>query len=120
TAEDDAQRTLETIAAVRTGDPAARFENRIRNNKGEFLDLLWSFYWQRSQGLLYAVAHDISEAKRVERMKEEFLGMVSHDLRSPLASITGTFQLMVIGAFGKLPEMMIAKIDTVNRNANRL
>lgn len=120
TFEEDAGHTAEFIHHVQTGDPNAIFESRVRNKNGDYLDLLWSIYWSRTQQLAYAVAHDISESKRAERMKEEFLGMVSHDLRSPLASIYGTFQLMTVGAFGKLPDLLNEKIDMGTRNASRL
>jgi PAS domain S-box-containing protein len=41
--------------------------------------------------------HDITERKELEILREEFTRMVSHDLRSPLASIQLTHQLMLRG-----------------------
>lgn len=39
-----------------------------------------------------AVLMDISEHKRIDRMKDEFIGLVSHELRTPLAVIIGSLR----------------------------
>src|SRR3712207_1361317 len=40
------------------------------------------------------IAQDISERKRMEAAQRDFLAMVSHDLRSPLAVIRASTQLL--------------------------
>jgi signal transduction histidine kinase len=35
------------------------------------------------------IFHDITERKRVEHLKDEFIGLVSHELRTPLGFIKG-------------------------------
>jgi PAS domain S-box-containing protein len=45
---------------------------------------------------------DITERHEVERLKKEFLSMVSHDLRSPLSSVLTSLSLLSVGAFGSL------------------
>ena len=42
-----------------------------------------------------AVGKDITELKKVEQMKDEFIGLVSHELRTPLTIITGSLQTAV-------------------------
>lgn len=42
-----------------------------------------------------AVMQDISEFKRLDRMKSEFVATVSHDLRNPLATIKGYADLLI-------------------------
>lgn len=48
---------------------------------------------QLSNGYLQGLVHDIAERKEAERRKQEFLGMVSHELRSPLTAILGFIEL---------------------------
>lgn len=117
---DDADRSSEILLSTTTGAPAATFENKLRRKNGDELDLLWSVYWSQLDCALYAVAHDISERKKVERQKAEFLAMVSHDLRSPLSAIFGSFKLIVANALGQLPEAATAKVLAVTANVNRL
>jgi two-component system NtrC family sensor kinase len=41
-----------------------------------------------------ATLHDVSYLKELDRVKSEFVNMVSHDLRSPLTSILGYIELL--------------------------
>ena len=45
---------------------------------------------------------DITERRRTERMKNEFISTVSHELRTPLTSIRGSLGLIVGGAVGEV------------------
>jgi NtrC-family two-component system sensor histidine kinase KinB len=51
----------------------------LRNKEGE---ILYSVSIQR----------DITELKKVDKMKDEFIGLVSHELRTPLTVITGSLR----------------------------
>ena len=46
------------------------------------------------------VIRDISEEKKIERMKEDLIGMVTHDMRNPVLSLQKVLQLMVDGNLG--------------------
>ncbi len=50
----------------------------------------------RERGLGLVLFHDISERKADERRKQEFLGMVSHELRSPLTALTGFVEIALL------------------------
>jgi PAS domain S-box-containing protein len=54
--------------------------------------------------LVLCVITDITERKRIERLKDEFVSTVSHELRTPLTSIHGSLGLLAGGAAGKLPD----------------
>ncbi len=41
---------------------------------------------------------DISDRKRVEQIKDEFIGMVSHELKTPLTVVTGALNVAMSGA----------------------
>jgi len=43
------------------------------------------------------VAHDVTEESRVQRMKSDFVGHASHQLRTPLASILTSSELLLNG-----------------------
>ncbi len=88
-------------------------------------------HWIRAAGLfqrdesgiarrIIGVAWDITELKRVARMKSEFVSSVSHELRTPLTSIRGSLGLVVSGAVGELPAAVKELIDIACRNSERL
>jgi len=66
------------------------------------------------------VLHDLSESRRIERMKDEFLATVSHELRTPLTSILGALGLLTVGAGGTLPDAAQELLQVAKRNGDRL
>jgi signal transduction histidine kinase len=64
--------------------------------------------------------HDLSESRRIERMKDEFLATVSHELRTPLTSILGALGLLAVGAGGTLPSAALELLQVAKRNGDRL
>lgn len=64
--------------------------------------------------------HDISERKKVERLKQEFVATVSHELRTPLTSIKGALQLLSAGVLGPVPAPAAEMLDLARQNADRL
>ena len=46
------------------------------------------------QGQLLLLAHDVTEARRVQAVRRDFIANVSHELRTPLTVITGYMELL--------------------------
>ena len=70
--------------------------------------------------LIWSMVEDISERKRGERMKNEFISTVSHELRTPLTAISGALGLVVGGATGALPEPVQEMLKIAHNNSQRL
>lgn len=66
------------------------------------------------------IAYDITERKKVEIMKNEFISTVSHELRTPLTSIRGALGLLMGGALGKMPDSAEKILDIATKNCQRL
>ena len=66
------------------------------------------------------IVRDITERKKLDRMKNEFISTVSHELRTPLTSIRGALGLIAGGAVGAIPEQAMAMIDIACNNSDRL
>ncbi|MFZ6734382.1 CHASE domain-containing protein [Undibacterium sp. Ji42W] len=72
------------------------------------------------QVLYVIIVHDLSEKKRVEKLKNEFVSAVSHELRTPLTSIRGVLGLLAGGVAGDIPEKAQSMLVMANDNAKRL
>jgi len=65
-----------------------------------------------------AVLRDISEEKKTERMKNDLIGMLTHDMGNPILSIQKAIELMVAGTLGqlKLNQMEIMNLALTTSN----
>lgn len=102
-----------------------QFEFRLKDRNGEYK-------WHLARALPYindgevvkwfGTNTDIDEQKRLERQKDEFLGIASHELKTPVTSIKAYAQ--VLGAMlkkegeGKKADMMLKLDSQVNRLTN--
>ncbi len=66
------------------------------------------------------VVRDISERKKIENMKNEFVSTVSHELRTPLTSIKGALGLLRGGMQAELSDKARRMIDIAYQNSDRL
>ncbi len=74
-------------------------EYRIQNNIDKRIRLLQAngrvFYDQQGNALsLNGTLRDITEQKKEEQRKDDFMGMVSHELKTPLTSLKAYLQLL--------------------------
>jgi PAS domain S-box-containing protein len=70
--------------------------------------------------LVLSVIVDISERKRIEQLKDEFVSTVSHELRTPLTSIAASLGLLAGNEGIKLPEPTKRLITIAHSNSQRL
>jgi signal transduction histidine kinase len=63
---------------------------------------------------------DVSERRRLEKMKDEFISTVSHELRTPLTSLRASLGLISSGALDKRPEKQRQMVEMAIGNCDRL
>jgi two-component system phosphate regulon sensor histidine kinase PhoR len=66
-----------------------------------------------------AVFHDVTELKRLERVRREFVANVSHELRTPLTAIKGYAETLRDGGL-RDPETAAEFVQVIHRHAERL
>jgi two-component system, OmpR family, phosphate regulon sensor histidine kinase PhoR len=72
----------------------------------------------RAAGAL-VVLHDVTQLKRLEAMRRDFVANVSHELRTPITDIQGFVETLRDGALAD-PEDARRFLDIIARNADRL
>lgn len=95
-------------------------EGRRKDGTTFPMDLAVSEMHLGGRRLFSGVVRDITERKRVERMKDEFISTVSHELRTPLTAIRGSLGLLTGGAMGELPGEVVSLLALAQGNTERL
>ena len=68
----------------------------------------------------FSMVEDITERKAVEQIKNEFISIASHEMRTPLTSIHGVLKLLCAERLGELSEKGKVMADMALRNSDRL
>lgn len=83
-------------------------------------DTFYEVYLVRiPEGGVLVVFHNISQGRRVEKIRQDFVANVSHELKTPLTSIKGYVEALLSGSFS-LPEDARSFLNTIQKNTNQM
>ncbi len=111
----------EVLATLAPGEGAA-VELKGRRQNGEIfaIDLSRNSTEHQGKARYVWLIRDISERKKVEQLKNDFVSTVSHELRTPLTAISGALGLAVGGALGPLNDKQQHMLTLAEQNSQRL
>lgn len=92
---DDRERTLAQNSVVRHGGQAIAFENRYLCKDGSFRWFLWNAAPDVGHRVIYSVARDITERKRLEEERERLVD----ELRAALAEVRVLQEILPICSY---------------------
>jgi PAS domain S-box-containing protein len=131
---DDRQGTLREVENLASGRLVVDFRNRYRARDGSFRWLAWRASPLADQGLIYAVARDVTDEKRMQELMarqsaelarsnadlEQFAYVASHDLRAPLRAIANLSEWIEEDMPAELPEKVKGHIEKLRRRVERM
>jgi len=98
--EDRKQEEVHILSRLRKGERVEHFETKRVKKDGNLIDVSLTISpIKDSMGKIIGlskIARDITERKQEEQRKNDFVAIVSHELKTPLTSITGYIQLMLL------------------------
>ena len=112
------QKTLADLAHGAATQPVER--TLIRQDASQIPVLMGLTKLEGSTDEWVGFALDLTEQRRLDRIKAEFISMVSHELRTPVTSIRGSLGLLENGLAGTLPEAALKLIKIAHKNSQRL
>lgn len=92
----------------------------IRKKNGSKLPASCTISFDTENDTWLCVVRDISERKKLQKTKERFIATISHDIRSPLASISNSIQLLLEGARGPIPDKVSIVFERVKSSISKL
>ncbi|HEY9870201.1 MAG TPA: PAS domain S-box protein [Candidatus Obscuribacterales bacterium] len=117
------EREPEAFMASMFQEAIGRISEReaVRKDGSVFaMELSLKGYLAREGPRFLAIMLDVTERHELERLKQEFLAMVSHDLRSPLTAIQAFLTMLNEGIYGELTPKGKDKAAAADRSATRL
>lgn len=116
-----AQGQAEVLSTLALGEGAA-VELQGKRQSGEVfaMDLSRNSTEHQGKARYVWLIRDISERKKIEQLKNDFVSTVSHELRTPLTAITGALGLAVGGALGPLNDKQQHMLMLAQQNSQRL
>ena len=73
----------------------------------------------KTQIILLAI-EDITDRRKIDELKTEFLSITSHELRSPMTPMKAQLQMLLEGYFGNPNEKQKQSLEMILRNTERL
>lgn len=119
-AEDERLATTQMLALIKSEPVPVTFESKMRSKNGALIDVLWSAQRSESEQSYTSIIHDISEERDAERMKQEVIKMVTHDLKTPLTTIRIFLEMLQLGAVGNLSQSGVELVGSADRSAERM
>jgi PAS domain S-box-containing protein len=97
-----------------------KIETSFIAKNGLQLDMLWSMEWSDTRQAAYCIIENITAQKTLERVKQEFVSMISHDLKTPLNSLGILLEMLLKGVYGPVSEEAARLLEVANRSVWRL
>ncbi|OOQ59801.1 PAS domain S-box protein [Mucilaginibacter pedocola] len=112
------------IARIRAGERVEHFETIRAKKDGQLIDVSLTISPVRNpQGDIIGISkisRDISEKKRDEMRKNDFIGMVSHELKTPLTSLTALIQVANMKLKNSDDKFLSGAMDKANVQARKM
>lgn len=118
--KEDAHSLVDSLDKLKKGIEIEPIEVRMVRKDGNIIDTFWSATWSSEEKSIFCVIHDITERKEAERMKQEVVAMITHDLRTPLSTIRNFHEMLSTGLLGELTEKAERMLILAERNSSRM
>ncbi len=116
----DQDSAYSTLTEIRGKSTTKTFETRIITGSGFERHMQWSAQWSDQDLTFFCVVHDISDRKAIEQLKQDFINMISHDLKTPLTAVRLTLELVLKGVYGQIDAKGMNRITVAQDSTQRL
>jgi PAS domain S-box-containing protein len=96
------------------------FELKLLRADNQEFDSDWTVFWSAVDSSLFCVVGDITERKNAERLKQDFMSMITDDIRGPLSAIDEDIVKVLSGTTGVVPAAARDELAICKSTADRL
>lgn len=117
---DELQQFKDGLVAAQQKSGEISIAVKLKRPDGAKLDTVWRTEWSSTERLYFAIVQDKTAEMQIQRLKDEFTAVVSHDLKAPLANIGWIIGLLEQGIYGDLGEKAQRKLSIARQNTSYL
>jgi len=121
---EDREVTLERFAQSSIAQQHFQSEFRVRNKNGDYkwlmLDSTLRYHSDGTFAGYVSAGMDITGIKREEQRKNDFIGMVSHEMKTPLTSLKGYIDLASSIALGEKNDLQSGILEKAKRQISKM
>ena len=111
------RRGADLVVAGQPTDPYVwEFQNRVTSRWYQCIDR--AIEWPDGRLVRMGIAVDITERKEMERLQDEMLSAVSHEMRTPLTAMLGFTEFLLENEVS--PEQLNDSLATIHKETERL
>lgn len=122
--QDHRESVKKVLAMALKGEETANYELILFTNEGLMVIILLNATSRRDPANnivgVIGIGQDITERKKIEQMKSDFVALASHELRTPLTSIQGYAELILDGDVGEISREQREFLEIISQNTRRL
>lgn len=118
--EADVAKIRTILNEINTAETERDFETELNCGDGQVREFAWKVRWNQAEDKFYCVLRDVSERKKVERAKQRLLAIASHDLRTPLMSVSANLSSLAAGRFGDLDQTLRTALTKSEEDLDKL
>jgi PAS domain S-box-containing protein len=116
----EVEQTMKVLANFGPAKQQGELEATIKRKDGSLCQTLWTVRWSERENSIFCVVHDVSESKRIDDLKRQFIAMVSHELRTPLTSVQAFLTLLATGIYSPLNQTGAENLNSAEQNVGRV
>jgi len=116
----DVARTVDFLEQLKVTEATSPLETQMRQKDHILIDVLLSAHYSKAEDNTFCVIHDITERKQAERLRQEVVAMVTHDLRTPLGTVKNILDLLQRSHFDDFDEKDKKYVVSGQRNVDRM
>lgn len=118
--QEDMNAFEEAVKKAVNAQVALEVEIRIRKKDNSILDCLWYIDWSQKLDRFFVAFEDITDRRNLERARRSFIAQLTHDMRSPLASIDLSLSAIQEGVFGEVSEAIVRTVERSQSSLSRV
>lgn len=118
--QEEKERVHRTLTQLVADEGMATFETNLVARDSEQVEMQWNAFFSQEMKQIFCVAHDVTERKKIDRLKAQLVEMISHDLRSPMSALQITLNILSSGSLGELSDAVKTRIARAELSVSQM